>query len=155
MITTGGKHITVNLEICSASGALCEEWLSRSGRWNAKTAGKPITVLLLLFLLKKYVDKYFICNNIITYEALCFERRTKMYNIAIIMPVIGMIGFFIIVAIKLVIGSREKREEIKSVDAARFNSFAEEMRRENAEMKKDLQIVKEKVEAIDKMMKDI
>ncbi len=38
---------------------------------------------------------------------------------------------------------------------ARFNSFAEEMKRENAEMKKDLQTVKEKVEAIDKMMKDI
>jgi hypothetical protein len=29
------------------------------------------------------------------------------------------------------------------------------MKRENAEMKKDLQTVKEKVEAIDKMMKDI
>lgn len=38
---------------------------------------------------------------------------------------------------------------------ARFNSFVEEMKRENAEMKKDLQTVKEKVEAIDKMMKDI
>ena len=49
----------------------------------------------------------------------------------------------------------EKRERIKSVDVARFNSFAEEMKRENAEMKKDLQTVKAKVEAIDKMMKDI
>lgn len=78
-----------------------------------------------------------------------------MDNIAIIMPVIGAIGFIIIVAIILVIRSKEKREKIKSVDAARFNSFAEEMRRENAEMKKDLQTVKEKVEAIDKMMKDI
>jgi len=97
----------------------------------------------------------FMCNNIFTYEMLCFERRTKMYNFAIIIPVIGMIGFFVIVAIRLVIESKEKREEIKSVDAARFNSFAEEMRRENAEMKKDLQIIKEKVEAIDKMMKDI
>lgn len=78
-----------------------------------------------------------------------------MDNIAIIMPVIGAIGFIIIVAITLVIRSMEKREKIKSVDAAKFNSFAEEMKRENAEMKKDLQTVKEKVEAIDKMMKDI
>ena len=78
-----------------------------------------------------------------------------MGNIAVIMPVIGAIGFIIIVAIILVIRSKEKGERIKSIDAATFNSFAEEMKRENAEIKKDLQIVKEKVEAIDKMMKDI
>lgn len=95
------------------------------------------------------------CNKIITHETLLFERRTKMGNIAVIMPVIGAIGFIVIVAIILVIRSKEKREKIKSVDVARFNSFAEEMKRENAEMKKDLQAVREKVEAIDKMMKDI
>lgn len=78
-----------------------------------------------------------------------------MGNIAVIMPVTGAIGFIVIVAIILVIRSKEKREKIKSVDVARFNSFAEEMKCENAEMKKDLQTVKEKVEAIDKMMKDI
>lgn len=78
-----------------------------------------------------------------------------MGNIAVIMPVIGAIGFIIIVAVILVIRSKEKRERIKSVDAVTFNSFAEEMKRENAEIKKDLQTVKEKVEAIDKMMKDI
>ena len=75
-------------------------------------------------------------------------------NISIIMPVIGTIGI-IIISIILVIWSMEKRERIKSVDVAKFDSFAEEMRRENAEIKKDLQTVKEKVEVIDKMMKDI
>ncbi len=78
-----------------------------------------------------------------------------MENIALIMPVIGAIDFMIVVAIILVIRSKEKRERIKSVDAAAFHSFAEEIKCEHAEMKKDLQIVKEKVEAIDKMMKDI
>lgn len=75
-------------------------------------------------------------------------------NISIIMPVIGTIGI-IIISIILIIRSMEKRERIKSVDVAKFDSFAEEMRRENAEIKKDLQTVKEKVEVIDKMMKDI
>lgn len=75
-------------------------------------------------------------------------------NISIIMPVIGSIGM-IIVSIILIIRSTEKRERIKSVDVAKFDSFAEEMRRENAEIKKDLQTVKEKVEVIDKIMKDI
>lgn len=75
-------------------------------------------------------------------------------NISIIMPVIGAIGI-IIISIILIIRSMEKRERIKSVDVAKFDSFAEEMRRENAEIKKDLQTVKEKVEVIDKMMKDI
>ena len=65
-------------------------------------------------------------------------------NISIIMPVIGSIGMIIISIIL-----------IKSVDVAKFDSFAEEMRREIAEIKKDLQTVKEKVEVIDKMMKDI
>ena len=77
-------------------------------------------------------------------------------NISIIMPVIGTIGILlIIISIILVIWSMEKRERIKRVDVAKFDSFAEEMRRENAEIKKDLQTVKEKVEAIDKIMKDI
>ena len=75
-------------------------------------------------------------------------------NISIIMHVIGSIGM-IIISIILIIRSMEKRERIKSVDVAKFDSFAEEMRREIAEIKKDLQTVKEKVEVIDKMMKDI
>ena len=75
-------------------------------------------------------------------------------NISIIMPVIGSIGM-IIISIILIIRSMEKRERIKSVDVAKFDSFAEEMRREIAEIKKYLQTVKEKVEVIDKMMKDI
>ena len=75
-------------------------------------------------------------------------------DISIIMPVIGSIGM-IIISIILIIRSMEKRERIKSVDVAKFDSFAEEMRREIAEIKKDLQTVKEKVEVIDKMMKDI
>lgn len=75
-------------------------------------------------------------------------------NISIIMPVIGIIDS-IIISIILIIRTMEKRERIKSVDVAKFDSFAEEMRRENAEIKKDLQTVKEKVEVIDKMMKDI
>lgn len=75
-------------------------------------------------------------------------------NISIIMPVIGSIGM-IIISIILIIRSMEKRERIKSVDVAKFDSFAEEMRCEIAEIKKDLQTVKEKVEVIDKMMKDI
>lgn len=78
-----------------------------------------------------------------------------MNNISVIMPIIGAIGFILLIAILLIIKGAEKREKIKSVDAAKFNSFAEEIKRENAEIKKDLQTVKEKVEAIDGMMKDI
>uniref|UniRef100_UPI00402AEEDF hypothetical protein n=1 Tax=Veillonella magna TaxID=464322 RepID=UPI00402AEEDF len=75
-------------------------------------------------------------------------------QISRIRPVSGSIRV-IIISIILIIRSMEKRERIKSVDVAKFDSFAEEMRREIAEIKKDLQTVKEKVEVIDKMMKDI
>lgn len=78
-----------------------------------------------------------------------------MSNIAVVMPVIGAIGAIVIIVVLLIIRSSEKRERIKRVDVSKFNSFAEEMKRENAEIKKDLQTVKEKVEAIDGMMKDI
>ena len=47
-------------------------------------------------------------------------------NISIIMPVIGSIGM-IIISIILIIRSMEKRERIKSVDVAKFDSFAEEI----------------------------
>lgn len=75
-----------------------------------------------------------------------------MYNI---MPIIGTIGILIVIVVWLIVKSMEKREGIKSIDAARFNRLAEEIKRENAEIRKDLQTVKEKVEAIDGMMKDI
>ena len=39
-----------------------------------------------------------------------------MGNIAVIMPVIGAIGFIVIVAIILVIRSKEKQERIKIVE---------------------------------------
>ena len=93
------------------------------------------------------------CNKIITHDKNILKGEKRM-NISIIMPVIGSIGM-IIISIILIIRSMEKRERIKSVDVAKFDSFAEEMRREIAEIKKDLQTVKEKVEVIDKMMKDI
>lgn len=83
------------------------------------------------------------------------QMGIKMNNISIILPVIGAIGFILIIAILLIIRGLETREKIKSADAAKFTSFAEEIRRENAEIKKDLQTVVEKVEAIDTMMKDI
>lgn len=72
-----------------------------------------------------------------------------------VMPVIGAIGILVIIVVWLIVRGMESRERIKSVDVAKFNSFAEEMKHENAEIRKDLQTVKEKVEAIDGMMKDI
>lgn len=77
-----------------------------------------------------------------------------MFNFNV-MPVIGAIGILVIIVVLLIVRGMESRERIKSVDVAKFNSFAEEMKHENAEIRKDLQTVKEKVEAIDGMMKDI
>ena len=83
------------------------------------------------------------------------RKETEMNNIAIIMPVIGAAGFIMILTVILVTRSMIKRERIRSVDTAQFISFAEQMKRENAGMKKDMQTIKEKVEAINSMMKDI
>ena len=76
-------------------------------------------------------------------------------NISVIMPIIGAIGVLVIVVVILVVKSGEKRDRIKSVAIADFNSFAEEMRQDNIEIKRTLENVKEKVEAIDKMMNEI
>ncbi len=72
-----------------------------------------------------------------------------------IMPIIGIICLTLIISILLIVKSKEKQTLINGIDTAQFNSFAEELKRENAEIKKDLQTVKEKVAAIDEMMKEI
>lgn len=72
-----------------------------------------------------------------------------------LMPVIGTIGILIIIVVLVIVKGNEKREKIRSIDVAKFNSLAEEMKRENAQIRNDLQTVKEKIEAIDGMMKDI
>ena len=55
----------------------------------------------------------------------------------------------------MVIRGMVKAARISNEQAGRLQCLAEEMRHQNAEMKKDLQAVKEKVEEIDKMMKDV
>lgn len=72
-----------------------------------------------------------------------------------LMPVIGTIGILIIIVVLVIVKGNEKREKIRSIDVAKFNSLVEEMKRENAQIRNDLQTVKEKIEAIDGMMKDI
>lgn len=108
---------------------------------------------------KKLLTNLFMCNKIITHEKIIYQmwkgEQKIMGNIEVIMPVIAAIGIVIIVIVVLIIRSMERREQIKSVDVAKFNTFVEEIKRENAEIRKDLQTVKEKVESIDGMMKDI
>lgn len=72
-----------------------------------------------------------------------------------LMPFVGIIGIFILLAIYLIVKGMEKRARISTVDAEKFNSLTEDIIRENAEIKENLLVIKEKVEAIDKMMKDI
>ncbi len=65
---------------------------------------------------RKMLTKIIMCNNkIITHDNLLFEKRTKMDNVAIIMPVIGAVGFIIIVATILIIRSMEKREKSRAL----------------------------------------
>lgn len=72
-----------------------------------------------------------------------------------LMPFVGIIGIFILLAIYLIVKGMEKRARISTVDAEKFNNLTEDIMRENAEIKENLLVIKEKVEAIDKMMKDI
>lgn len=76
-------------------------------------------------------------------------------NISLLLPVIATIGSVFIVIALIIVRGMERREGLKRVDIDRFNSFVEEMKKENAQMHQDIQTVKEKVEAIDQMMKDI
>lgn len=80
-------------------------------------------------------------------------------NNILIMPALAAVGTIFIIALIITIiittRSREKIARMKSLDAENFNRFAEEIKRENAEIKKDLHTIKEKVAAIDGMMKDI
>lgn len=76
-------------------------------------------------------------------------------EIAVIMPVIAAIGSVIIVTVLLIGRNMVKKEQIKRADGVKFKHFAEDVKKQHAEMRKELQSIKEKVEAIDTMMKDI
>ena len=75
-----------------------------------------------------------------------------MFNI---MPVIGAVGAIVIIAVYLIVKGAEKKAQYSSLDQEKLNHFVEEIRRENAEIRKDLQTVRAKVESIDKMMEEI
>ena len=72
-----------------------------------------------------------------------------------LMPLVAAIGTIVIIVVYLIVRGMERRAEFSGVDKERLNSFIEEIKRENAEIRKDLQTVKTKVEAIDGMMKEI
>ena len=72
-----------------------------------------------------------------------------------LMPLIAAIGAIVIIVVYLIVRGMERRAQFSGVDKERLNSFIEEIKRENAEIRKDLQTVKTKVEAIDGMMKEI
>ncbi len=76
----------------------------------------------------------------------------NMFNI---MPVIAAVGAIVIIAVYLIVRGGERKAQYSSVDLEKFNHFVKEIRRENAEIRKDLQTVRTKVEAIDKMMEEI
>lgn len=78
-----------------------------------------------------------------------------MNTISIIMPVVGAVGVLVIIVVLLIVRSLAAKERMKCIDAESFSRFVEEISRENTQIRKDLQTVKEKVEAIDRMMKDI
>lgn len=72
-----------------------------------------------------------------------------------IMPVIGAVGAIVIMTVFLIMRGMERKAQYSSLDQEKFNRLAEEIQRENAEIRKDLQTVRAKVEAIDKMMEEI
>lgn len=78
-----------------------------------------------------------------------------MSNIAFVMPVFLATGSTIIIVVLLIIKGIIQKEQIKNINTEKMDSLIGEIKQENADIKKDLQVIKEKVEAIDKMMRDI
>lgn len=78
-----------------------------------------------------------------------------MGNLAFIMPVLLATGSIMFIVVLLITRGIIQKEQIKSINTDKMDSLIEEIKKENADMKKDLQVIKEKVEAIDKMMRDI
>ncbi len=72
-----------------------------------------------------------------------------------VMPLIAAIGAVVIVVVFLVMRGMERKAQYSGLDLEKFNRFVEDIQRENAEIRKDLQTVRAKVEAIDKMMEEI
>lgn len=76
-------------------------------------------------------------------------------NIGFVMPVIAAIGSILIVIVLLAGRNAVEREQIKSIDVEKFNRIADDLLQQNTEIKRELKSIREKVDSIDKMMKDI
>lgn len=75
--------------------------------------------------------------------------------IAVIMPVIAAVGCVAIIIVVILAINAKKRDQIKSIDKSQINQLAEQLIKDNSEIKRDISEMKEKIESMEKMMRDI
>lgn len=78
-----------------------------------------------------------------------------MNILAILMPLTAAIGAVIVVIVLICCVTMIKKEQSRNASYDQFIGFLEGIRQENEQMQKDIQIIREKVESMDKLMKDI
>lgn len=75
--------------------------------------------------------------------------------ISIIMPTIAAVGCVAVIIVIIVSRYSLKKTRLTSVDLEKFNSLANQIIKESSETKKDIQEIKQKIDIIEKIMKDI
>lgn len=75
--------------------------------------------------------------------------------ITYIMPAIAAIGCIIIVIVIILSNNATKREKLKANNVKSTNELFQQLMIENSEIKENIKEMKEKVDSMEKMMKDI
>ena len=72
-----------------------------------------------------------------------------------VIPVLGIVSVVIIIIVLIVVTGRSKQAQSMTANEELFKELAQELKTDHAKMKEELAIMKETLDSINKMMKEI
>lgn len=124
-----------------------------------------LKMALELFVLKQFQCHFFhiltkqpTCNIIITHEITILKARGQQMNsslnlIPIIMPILAAVIFLVIAVLLIMVFYKSKKAQ--SLNIQSFEKLAQELKADNQMMKSELETIKETLNSINRMMKEI
>lgn len=79
----------------------------------------------------------------------------SFFNLSIIMPILAAIGTLGIIVVLIVVNCKTKQIQSLIINQKSFEELARELKADNAIMKSELAAIKEDLNSINKMMKEI
>lgn len=79
----------------------------------------------------------------------------SVFNLSIIMPVLAAVGTMVIIIVLIVVHGKNRQIQNLAISQKSFEQLANELNADNAILKSELATIKETLNSINKMMKEI